>query len=188
MRRQLVAALGMVVVFTLITGLGYPLLVTGVAQMLFTDKANGSTIERDGTVVGSRLIGQPFREPKYFHPRPSAAGDGYDGATSSGSNKGPTNEEWLAEIHDRIRAYRDANLLPGDARVPVDAVTASASGLDPHISIANAQIQARRVAAVRGVSMDEILRLVDEHTQGRGIGFLGEPAVNVLELNLALDE
>lgn len=187
MRRQLLPALVMVGVFTILTGLVYPMAVTGLAQAAFPDKAEGSLVRQDGAVVGSRWIGQPFAEPRYFHPRPSAAGDGYDAAASSGSNKGPTNEEFLAEVAGRAAAYRDENGLAEDAAVPVDAVTASASGLDPDISVANARLQARRVAAARGLPIQRVLGLVDDHTSGRGLGFLGEPAVNVLELNLALD-
>jgi K+-transporting ATPase ATPase C chain len=188
MRRQLIPSVAVVLVFTVICGLGYPLMVTGVAQALFNDKANGSLVERNGQVVGSRLLGQPFEKDQYFHPRPSAAGDGYDGAASSGSNKGPTNEEFLAEVEERVAEYRKVNGLDGTSPVPVDAVTASGSGLDPHISVANARLQAPRVAGARGVSVRRVLGLVDDHTQGRALGFLGERTVNVLELNLALDQ
>jgi K+-transporting ATPase ATPase C chain len=189
MRRQLFPALMMLVVFTVITGLAYPLVVTGIAQGVFNDKADGSLVENaDGEVVGSSLIGQAFTEPEYFHPRPSAAGDGYDASASSGSNLGPTNEEFLAGVEERADAYRDENGLAADAEVPVDAVTASASGLDPHISVANARLQAPRVADARDLNFDTVLGLVDDHTSGRDLGFLGEKGVNVLELNLALDE
>lgn len=188
MRRQLLPALGMVVVFTILTGLLYPLVVTGSAQVLFNDEANGSIVERDGEPVGSRWIGQTFTLPEYFHSRPSAAGDGYDGSASSGSNAGPTNEEFLAMVEERAIAYRAENGLAAGAQVPVDAVTASASGLDPHISKANASIQAVRVAEARGLPLDEVQALVDANTDERALGFLGEPGVNVLELNLALDE
>jgi potassium-transporting ATPase KdpC subunit len=187
MRRQLLPALGMLVVFTVLTGLVYPLAVTGVAQVAFRDRANGSLVRRGGTIVGSRLIGQTFTKPGYFHPRPSAAGTGYDAASSSGSNDGPTNPVFLREVHQRVVAYRKENHLAAGAAVPVDAVTASASGLDPDISIANARIQARRVAGARGLPLAKVLDLVDANTDGRGLGFLGEPGVNVLELNLALD-
>jgi potassium-transporting ATPase KdpC subunit len=204
MRRQLFAALMMVVIFTVITGLAYPLVVTGVAQGLFNDKSNGSLVENaDGEVVGSRLIGQSFVEPQYFHPRPSAAGDGYDPTLSSGSNLGPTNEKLLTGsvddpatpdvderfdgVEQRVEVYRDLNGLADDERVPVDAVTASGSGLDPHISVANARLQAGRVADERGLEVDEVLELIDDHTDGRDLGFLGEEGVNVLELNMALD-
>ncbi len=203
MRRQLLPALIMVLVFTVVTGGIYPLVVTGVSQVLFHDKANGSLVERDGQVVGSRLIGQPFTEPGYFHPRPSSAGDGYDGSQSLGSNLGPTNDKLLhgqqddpstpdvdesfEGIEQRVAAYRAENGLPAGTPVPVDAVTGSASGLDPHISVANARLQAPRVAAARGLPVERVQRLIDEHTDGRDLGFLGEPGVNVLELNLALD-
>lgn len=176
MRRQLPAALGMLLVFTVLTGLLYPLVVTLVAQTAFGDKADGSLIERGGLPVGSRLIGQQFTEPQYFHPRPSAAGDGYDGAASSGSNLGPTNEDFLAEVAERAAAYRGLNGLDDDVPVPVDAVTASASGLDPHISVANARVQARRVAEERGVDLGVVLRLIDDHTRGRDLGFLASRA------------
>ena len=149
--RQLRPALVAVVVFTVICGLAYPLAVTAVAQVGWKDTANGSLIERDGVVVGSELIGQPFSSPEYFHPRPSAAGDGYDGAASSGSNLGPTNPDFLATVAERVAAYRDLNGLGADVLVPVDAVTASGSGLDPHISVRNAKLQAPRVAAERGL-------------------------------------
>jgi K+-transporting ATPase ATPase C chain len=189
MRRQLFPAFMMMVVFTVITGLAYPLLVTGIAQGLFNDEADGSLVENaDGDVVGSSRIGQSFSEPGYFHPRPSAAGDGYDASASSGSNLGPTNGDLLASVEERADAYREENGLDADAQVPVDAVTASASGLDPHISVANARLQAPRVADERGLAIDTVLELVDDHTAGRDLGFLGEKRVNVLELNLALDE
>jgi potassium-transporting ATPase KdpC subunit len=189
MRRQLFPALMMMVVFTAITGLAYPLVVTGIAQGLFNDKADGSLVENaDGEVVGSSLIGQSFTDPGYFHPRPSAAGDGYDGSASSGSNLGPTNDDLLASVEERADAYREENRLDADAQVPVDAVTASASGLDPNISVANARLQAPRVAEERGLDLDAVMELVDDHTSGRDVGFLGEKRVNVIELNLALGE
>jgi K+-transporting ATPase ATPase C chain len=189
MRRQLFPALMMLLVFTVITGVGYPVVVTGVAQGAFGDKADGSLVDNaDGEVVGSSLIGQTFTEPEYFHPRPSAAGDGYDASASSGSNLGPTNDDLLASVEERAEAYREENGLGAAAEVPVDAVTASASGLDPHISVANARLQALRVADERGLDVDTVLELVDDHTSGRDFGFLGEKGVNVLELNLALDE
>ena len=187
LRRQLPAAIGMLIVFTVLTGVLYPLVVTAIGQVAFHDKAEGSLIEVDGRVVGSSLIGQPFTDPEYFHPRPSAAGDGYDAAASSGSNLGPSNPVLLSIVEDRVAAYRADNGLTDDVLVPVDAVTASASGLDPHISVANAELQAARVAEARGVDIDAVLDLVDEHTSGRDLGFLGEQGVNVLELNLALD-
>jgi potassium-transporting ATPase KdpC subunit len=188
MRRQLLPSVVMVLVFTLVTGLAYPLAVTGLGQLAFHDRAEGSLVrDRDGDVVGSGLLGQTFTSPRYFHPRPSAAGDGYDPRSSGGSNLGPTNERLLDTVAERADAYRDENDLPASASVPVDAVTASASGLDPDISVANARIQARRVAETRGMDLDDVLALFDEHTSDRPLGFLGEPGVNVLRLNLALD-
>jgi K+-transporting ATPase ATPase C chain len=186
MRRQLVPALIMLLVMTGITGVVYPLLVTGIAQTAFPEQANGSLIVDEDEVVGSRWIGQPFTDPGYFHPRPSATG--YLDGLSSGSNLGPTNQELIDSVGARADAYREENGLSEDEGVPVDAVTSSASGLDPHISEANAKIQARRVAAARGLGLNVVIMLVSEHTEGRGLGFLGEPGVNVLELNLALDE
>ena len=186
-RRQLVPAVLAFVVFTVLTGVAYPLAVTGVAQVVFPGRADGSLVERDGIVVGSRLIGQSFTGAQYFHPRPSAAGDGYDAMSSSASNLGPTNEDLLSSVQERVAAYRSENSLPAGEKVPVDAVTSSGSGLDPHISPANARLQAPRVARERGVPVDDVLSLVDEHTDGRSLGFLGESGVNVLELNLALD-
>jgi K+-transporting ATPase ATPase C chain len=204
MRRQLLPALAMLLFFTVVSGLLYPLAVTGIAQGLFNDRANGQLIERDGEVVGSRMIGQPFAEPQYFHPRPSATnyspGPGY----AYGSNEGPTSDRFLfgveddpetpdvdesqtTGVDDRVRMYREENGLADDALVPVDAVTGSGSSLDPHISVANARIQANRVADARGLDVQQVLDMVDDHTDARPLGFLGEPGVNVLELNLALD-
>jgi K+-transporting ATPase ATPase C chain len=165
----------------------YPLVVTGVAQVAFHDKANGSLVEVDGEVVGSSLIGQQFSDAGYFHPRPSAAGTGYDALASSFSNLGPTNPDFLATVEERVATYREENGLADTQMVPVDAVTASASGLDPDISVANAKLQAPRVAEARGLPLERVLELVDQHTNGRQWGFLGEPGVNVLRLNLALD-
>ena len=184
MRRQLLAAVVVFLAFTVLTGIAYPLAVTGIAQVVFPSRADGSLVERDGKVVGSRLIGQNFEGPRYFHPRPSAAGDGYDAMSSSASNLGPTNPDLLDAVAERRAAYRQVNGVPA----PVDALTASGSGLDPHISPANARAQAIRVARERGLDLTSLLRLVDEHTDGRSLGFLGESGVNVLELNLALDE
>jgi K+-transporting ATPase ATPase C chain len=187
MRRQLFPALLVFLALTVLTGVVYPLVLTGVAQVAFPGRADGSLIERDGVVVGSRLLGQGFAAARYFQPRPSAAGEGYDGAASSASNLGPTNEDLLSAIRERVAAYRELNgVAPGD-EVPIDAVTASGSGLDPHISPENARLQARRVAEARGIPVERVLDLVEEHTDGRSLGFLGEPGVNVLELNLALD-
>lgn len=185
MRRQLVPALGMLVLFTVLTGLVYPLVVTGIAQVAFADKADGSLVERDGRVVGSRLIAQEFTGPEWFHPRPSAVA--YDPRDSGGANLGPTNPDLLAAIDELARGYREENDLPADAEVPVDAVTASGSGLDPMISVANAELQAPRVAAARGLAPEVVDELVEEHTTHRALGFLGESGVDVLELNLALD-
>jgi len=188
MRRQLVPALRMVIVLTVALGIVFPLAMTGVAQALFSDKANGSIVkDADGREVGSSLLGQSFTEARFFHPRPSAAGDGYDGASSSSSNLGPTNQVLLAAVRGRVDAYREENGLSADTKVPVDAVTASGSGLDPQISVANARLQAARVAEANALSVKEVDDLIGDHTQGRSLGFLGEPGVNVLELNLALE-
>lgn len=187
MRTQLLAGLRAMVVFTVLLGVAYPLAVTAAAQVGFADRANGSLLRRDGKVVGSSLIGQNFSGDQWFHPRPSAAGDGYDTSSSSASNLGPTNPELIAAVADRVASYRADNGLGAEVAVPVDAVTASGSGLDPHISVANARLQAPRVARARGVEPGVVLDLVDRHTQGRVAGFLGEPGVNVVELNLSVD-
>jgi potassium-transporting ATPase KdpC subunit len=186
--RQLAPAALAVVVFTMLLGVVYPLVTTGIAQVAFGDQADGSLVERDGQVVGSELVGQPFSSPEYFHPRPSAAGAGYDGSASSGSNLGPLNGDFLASIDERVAAYRAENDLDDLVDVPVDAVTASGSGLDPHISIANAALQAPRVAAARGIEVATVLELVEANTDDRVLGVLGEPGVNVLLVNLALDD
>jgi K+-transporting ATPase ATPase C chain len=189
MRRQLLPAVLAMVVFTLLLGLAYPLVVTGIGQTAFGHEADGSLIKRDGVVVGSELLGQNFAADNYFWPRPSAAGAaGYDGLSSGGSNLGPTNPDFLATVEERVVAYREANGLPETADVPVDAVTASGSGLDPHISVANARIQAVRVARARNLALDGVFAMVDDHTEKSLLGFLGDRAVNVLELNLALDD
>jgi K+-transporting ATPase ATPase C chain len=188
MRRQLPTAIAVFVFFSVLVGVVYPLVVTGIAQVAFGAKADGSLVVRDGDVVGSALIGQSFDGSAYFHPRPSAAGEGYDAMASGASNLGPSNSELLNAVAQRKVEYRRANGLAAGERVPVDAITASGSGLDPDISPANARLQARRVAEARGVPLERVLRLVDEAAKGRSLGFLGDPGVNVLELNLALDE
>jgi potassium-transporting ATPase KdpC subunit len=240
MLKELKPAFLMMVVMTVLTGLVYPAVITGIAQVIFPDQANGSLIVSNGQVVGSHLIGQNFSKPEYFHPRPSSAGSGYDPTASAGSNLGPTSGKLLNGttktddkknevvdfdgIEDRIVHYCVDNDIPYESSVPLDnfkdahgelddvklikafsddktplvftaktpipadAVTASASGLDPHISPANAQAQAARVAKARGVTADQVQALVAQHTEGRSLGFLGEPRVNVLDLNLALDQ
>ena len=173
--------------FTVITGVAYPLVVTGIAQVVFKDKANGSLIVKDDKVLGSRLIGQPFSDPKYFWSRASGTSpQPYNGAASSGTNQGPTNPALKEALEGRVKSLRDAG---GDAAqpVPVDLVTASGSGLDPHISPAAAEYQVARVAKVRNLPEDKVRALVAQYTEGRQLGILGEPRVNVLELNLALD-
>ncbi len=186
--RQLRPALMAMAIFTVLLGVVYPLVSTAVGQVAFSDKADGSLIRRDGVVVGSELIGQTFIAPEYFHSRPSAAGAGYDGAASSGSNLGPLSPELLASVQERVAAYRKENGLSEDVQVPADAVTASSSGLDPHISIANARLQVARVAAARGLTAQVVLGVLDSNIDGRLLGVLGEPGVNVVRLNLALDD
>jgi potassium-transporting ATPase KdpC subunit len=182
--RNLLIAVLMTIVTTLLLGVVYPLVVTGVAQVLFPANANGQLIERDGKVVGSRIIGQAFSSPGYFRSRPSAAGAGYDAANSGGTNLGPTNRKLVDAVKAAVDAAKQENpAVP----VPIDLVTSSASGLDPHISPAAADFQVPRVARERGIPEDEVRRLVSLHSAGRQFGFLGEPVVNVLELNLALD-
>jgi len=174
-------------VLTVITGIAYPLAVTGVSQLGFASQANGSLIEKDGKVLGSRLIGQPFSDAKYFWGRPSATSPmPYNGGASSGSNQGPTNPALKEAVEGRIKALRDAGADPSKP-VPVDLVTASGSGLDPHISPAAAEYQVERVAKARNIPEDKLRELVQEHTEGRQLGILGEPRVNVLTLNLELD-
>lgn len=188
MKAQLKPALTVFLALTVLTGVAYPLAVTGLAQMLFPHAANGSVIVRDGKTIGSELIGQPFDAPQYFWSRPSATAPfPYNAAASSGSNLGPTNPVLAEAVKSRIAALRAAD--PGsDAAIPVDLVTTSGSGLDPHISPAAAAYQARRVAKARGLDLAKVQRLVDEHVEGRQFGVLGERRVNVLLLNLALDE
>ena len=182
--RNLIAAVLMTIVTTLILGVVYPLVITGIAQVAFPDKANGQLIERDGKVVGSRIIGQGFSSAGYFHSRPSAAGMGYDAANSAGSNLGPTNKKLIDTVKANVDAARKEN---PSAPVPIDLVTTSASGFDPHITPASADFQVPRIARERGMSEADVKRLVAAHSEGRQLGFFGEPRVNVLELNLALD-
>ena len=183
--RNLVVAVLMTIVTTLILGIVYPLVITGIAQVAFPDKANGQMIERDGKVVGSRIIGQGFSSPGYFHSRPSAAGMGYDAANSAGSNLGPTNKKLFDAVKANVEVARKEN---PNAPVPVDLVTASASGFDPHITPAGADFHVPRIARERGLSEGDVRQIVAAHTDGRQLGFFGEPRVNVLELNLALDD
>lgn len=188
MFQQLIPALRMTILLTVLTGFLYPGVVTGLCQVLFREQANGSLIKINGQIVGSSLLGQNFTKPEYFHGRPSAAGnDGYDPTASGGSNLGPTSQR----LYDRVKAssdqFRKEN--PGfKGPIPADALTASGSGLDPHISIANVQAQAARVAQARGANPDVIRKLVEAETENRDLGILGEPRVNVLKLNLALDQ
>jgi K+-transporting ATPase ATPase C chain len=183
--QQLRPAIFMLVVLTLITGLAYPALITGVAQALFPGRANGSLLTKDGTVVGSALIGQPFAAPTHFWGRPSATSPKpYDASSSSGSNLGPTNPDFLSSVKDRVEAMRKEN---GDGPVPVDLVTASGSGLDPDISPAAAFYQVARVAKATGLDQNAVRKLVERNVEGRQFGVFGEPRVNVLKLNLALD-
>jgi K+-transporting ATPase ATPase C chain len=207
MAKQLLISVRVTLVLLLIVSGVYPLVVWAISQAAFKHQANGSLITNaQGQVVGSALLAQGFTKPEYFQPRPSAAGNGYDPTQSSGTNLGPTSDKLINGVHkkdlapgkpdpsdfdgvkDLAAAYRKTNALPADAAVPVDAVTRSASGLDPQISPANAALQAPRVAKARGVSTDTVNGLIKENTTGRGLGFLGEPAVNVLTLNLALDK
>jgi K+-transporting ATPase ATPase C chain len=187
MLQQLLPALRITLVMTVLTGLIYPLAVTGLCQALFHDKANGSLITLNDQVVGSSLIGQNFTKARYFQPRPSAAGnDGYDPTASGGSNLGPTNQKLIDRVKASVEKFRKENpTFKGP--LPADLVTTSGSGLDPHISPASAAAQVQRVARARGISPDQLQSIVDEHTEGRDLGFLGEPRVNVLLLNLALD-
>ncbi len=188
MLKQLAPAFRITAVFTVLTGLIYPAAVTGLSQLFFQRQANGSLIMKDGQIVGSSLIGQNFSRPEYFHPRPSAAGnDGYDASSSSGSNLGPTSKALIDRVKSDIEKFRKEN-PDYQGPIPADTVTASGSGLDPHISPASAQAQAARVAKARGVSADQVNRLIAHFTEPATFGFLGDPRVNVLALNLALDE
>jgi K+-transporting ATPase ATPase C chain len=202
--KHLRPALLLTVFFVVLTGFAFPVVVWAIGRVAFPNQASGSLIEDShGHVIGSSLLGQTFTKPEYFHPRPSAAGAGYDGANSSGTNLGPTSSKLVNGIQDDpatkdadetylgfgdlAKAYREENGLPPDAILPADAATRSASGLDPHISPGNAELQCARVAKARGLSLDRVRTLVAEATEQRTLGFLGEPRVNVLELNLALD-
>jgi K+-transporting ATPase ATPase C chain len=185
MTKNLNIAIRFTVVTTVVFGFGYPLLVTGLSQAIFPKQANGSLIEKNGQVIGSRLIAQGFSGDAYFHPRPSAAGNGYDPKASGGSNLGPTNQALVTRVQDDVTKLQQES--PGK-KVPTDLVTTSGSGLDPDISPANADFQSERVAKARGISVDELRRIVAKHSLPRQLGILGEARVNVLELNLELDE
>ena len=186
MWKQLGTAFRLVMVMTVLTGLLYPGFVTALCQLLFPKQANGSLISVNGRVVGSSLIGQNFTKPEYFHPRPSAAGNGYDASNSSGSNYGPTNQKLIDRVQASIAEFRKEN-PDYQGPIPADLVTTSASGLDPDISVASAEAQAARVAATRDVPVERVCHLIERHTEMRELGFLGDTRVNVLELNLALD-
>jgi K+-transporting ATPase ATPase C chain len=184
MRRNLITAILYTLVTTVLFGLVYPYAVTGIAQLLFKDKANGQLLQQNGQLVGSRIIGQPFTAPGYFHSRPSSAGNGYDAANSSGSNYAPTNKKLIDRVASDVAALQ---LDHPNTDVPIDLVTSSGSGLDPDITPAAAEFQVSRIARERHLDEEAVRRLVAQHTQGRQLGFLGEPRVNVLELNLGLD-
>ena len=184
--KHIYPAVALTIVLTVLLGIIYPFVMTGVSGLLFNEKAKGSLIEREGKVIGSRLIGQPFKSAGYFHSRPSAAGFGYDGTASGGTNLGPTSKQLFAEqVRARAKELHSENR---NGKIPIDLITSSGSGLDPHISPAAAEFQIPRVARERRMSEDEVRRLVHNHIEGRQFGVLGEPRVNVLELNLALDE
>jgi len=185
MKKNILISILMTVATTILFGLIYPLIVTGLAHVLFPHQANGQLIEKNGTVVGSAIIGQGFSSPGYFHSRPSAAGNGWDAANSAGSNLGPTNQKLLDRVKSDVAMAQADN--PGTP-VPIDLVTTSASGFDPHITPAAAEFQLPRVAKARGATLDQMRALVTKHTEGRQLGVLGEPRVNVLELNLDLDQ
>jgi potassium-transporting ATPase KdpC subunit len=187
MTQHLRAAILGVILLTLLTGCVFPLALFGLGRVFFHDGAEGSLVMRGGVVSGSRWIGQSFTQPQYFHPRPSAAGTGYDGTSSGGTNLGPLNKKLIDDVRQLADEYRRNNGLAPDAVVPVDAVTRSGSGLDPHISPLNAALQVPRVARARGLSEDVVRRLLADYTEGRQWGFLGNPRVAVLDLNLALD-
>ncbi len=187
LREQLLPLLLGVPLLTLLTGVAFPLVLTALARPVFPHQAKGSLIEREGTIVGSELIGQNFTGPGYFHPRPSAPGPGYDGTASGGSSFGPSHPKLHDDVRQFAEDYRHLNELPPDTAIPVDAVTRSGSGLDPHISPANAALQVPRIARARNLSEEDVRHLVAEHTDGRQFGILGAPRVTVLTLNLALD-
>jgi K+-transporting ATPase ATPase C chain len=185
MKKNLITAVLMTIATTILLGIVYPLVVTGLAQVIFPKQANGQLIQRAGQTVGSTLIGQGFSGTGYFHPRPSAAGNGYDAANSGGSNLGPTNQKLIDRVKGDVATAQSEN--PGTA-VPIDLVTTSASGFDPHITPAAAEFQLARIAKDRGITVDQLRALLAAHTENRQFGILGEPRVNVLELNLELDE
>ncbi|HTY29955.1 K(+)-transporting ATPase subunit C [Mycobacterium sp.] len=194
LRHQLVPAVVLTILASVVLGVAYPLATYGIGQLAFRHHAEGSLISRGNQIIGSSLLGQSFTDaggsplPQYFQPRPSAAGSGYDATASGASNLGPSDPRLLNAIRDRAAAYRAFNHLPADAAVPIDAVTASGSGLDPDISVANAALQSPRVAATRHLPPATVAALIRDHTTGRALGFLGETVVNVVELNLALDQ
>jgi potassium-transporting ATPase KdpC subunit len=186
--RTLIVAIKMTIALTVLTGLIYPIVMVGVSRVVFPAQAQGSLIVRDGKVVGSSLIGQNFSKPGYFHSRPSAAGDkGYDASASGASNLGPTNKALIEAVKSRLKGVLEENPGVSSAQVPIDLVTASGSGLDPEISLAAAQLQVPRVAKARGISEEQVQKLVEQSTRSRYLGILGEPGVNVVALNLALD-
>jgi K+-transporting ATPase ATPase C chain len=184
--KHIYPAVALTIVLTVLVGIVYPFVMTGLSELLFKEKARGGLIEREGKVIGSRLIGQPFKGPGYFHSRPSAAGSGYDATASGGTNLGPTSKQLFEEqVKARAKRLHDEN---PNGKIPVDLTTSSGSGLDPHISPAAAEFQIPRIARERRMSEDEVRNAVHKHTEGRQFGVLGEPRVNVLELNLSLDE
>ena len=188
LREHLRLAVVSVISLTLLTGCIFPLALFALGRVLYPGQAAGSLVTRNGVVIGSQLIGQEFSRPEYFHTRPSSAGTGYDGASSGGTNLGPSNRKLIEDVRHLANEYRRSNGLPPDASVPIDAVTRSGSGLDPHISLLNAALQLPRVARARSLSEDVVRGLLADHTQGRQLGFMGDPRVSVLDLNLALDE